>query len=242
MAPKYVLFSGSAAPDCDPEKLAKATQFSAAVTREVIKTGNGVAVLAAGEPTREGVNGSVPLIFDWTVLRAVAQTLEDGEGESGSVLARAVTGADSIAKRFSPENAGLIQELQAKGAIDVQHLEEVLYYGGSYRDMLTDLAGALIVVGGGKGTYDIGNRMLLADKPVMAMDIVIGSRYEDGGGISALVGNENRRANLFAAPSRGGWQASLHALSGTSYLDYTANCQCGSKDFGLRIGRRTRCR
>lgn len=187
MDPKYVLISGSAAPDCDIENLAKAAQFSTDVTRAVIKTGHGVAVLAAGEPTREGANGPVPLIFDWTVLRAVDQALEDGEREAGRVLARVVTGTDSIAKRFSPENAHLIQDLQARGAIDVQHLDESRYYGGSYRDLLAGLANALIVVGGGKGTYDIGNRMLQAGKPVMAMDIVIGSRYDDGGGALQLL-------------------------------------------------------
>ena len=187
MDTKYVLISGSAAPDCDVEKLATAIQFSAAVTGEVIKTGNGVAVLAAGEPTREGEDGAVPLIFDWTVLRAVAQTLEDGQAEAGSVLARVVTGTDSIAKRFSPENARLIQDLQTRGVIDVQHLEESRYYGGSYRDVLAGLADALIVVGGGKGTYDMGNRMLEAGKPVMAMDIAIGSRYDDGGGALQLL-------------------------------------------------------
>ena len=187
MDPKYVLISGSAAPDCDIDKLERAIQFSEAVTRAVIETGNGVAVLAAGEPTRQGANGSVPLIFDWTVLRAVAQTLEDGQAEAGSVLARVVTGTDSITKRFSPENARLIQGLQTRGAIDVLHLDESRYYGGSYRDLLAGLADALIVVGGGKGTYDIGNRMMEAGKPVMPMDIVIGSRYDDGGGALQLL-------------------------------------------------------
>lgn len=187
MDPKYVLISGSAAPDCDIDKLATAIQFSEAVTRAVIETGNGVAVLAAGEPTRQGEDGSVPLIFDWTVLRTVAQTLDDGQAKAGSVLARVVTGTDSIVKRFSPENARLIQDLQTRGAIDVLHLDESRYYGGSYRDLLTGLADALIVVGGGKGTYDIGNRVMEAGKPVMPMDIVIGSRYDDGGGALQLL-------------------------------------------------------
>ena len=213
MDTKYVLISGSAAPDCDVEKLARAIQFSAAVTGEVIKTGNGVAVLAAREPTREGEDGSAPLTFDWTVLRAVAQTLEDGQAEAGSVLARVVTGTDSIAKRFSPENARLIQDLQTRWVIDVQHLEESRYYGGSYRDVLAGLADALIVVGGGKGTYDMGKRMLEAGKPVMAMDIAIGSRYDDGGGALQLLSEMKTNGQTFLPRHHQVVGKNLYALS-----------------------------
>lgn len=180
MPPKYILIAGSADPDCPPEKLDRAHKFVAAVTEEIIKTGNGLVVLAAGEPTRGESDDAVPLIFDWAVLRTIARILDDSYGNADRILARVVTGADSDTKRFSPANTGLIQQLEAKNAVEVQYIDENLYYGGSYRETQTDLSDAMIAIGGGIGTYDIGNRMLQAGKPVMPMHISIGSRDGDG--------------------------------------------------------------
>ena len=200
MQPKYVLIAGSAAQDCDGEKLAMATQFVAAVTQEILHTGNSLAVLASREPTRAEPDGPVSLTFDWTALRTIAQHLEDSSENSGRILARVVTGADSIRKRFSPENARLIQLLQAKGAIDVRHIEENLYYGGSYRELQSDLADALIVVGGWQ-------RHLCHWRP----DVASGKAGDAYGHpyrlaprrwrrrIAAPVGNENRPGGISAA-------------------------------------------
>ena len=213
MQPKYVLIAGSAAQDCDGEKLAMATQFVAAVTQEILHTGNSLAVLASREPTRAEPDGPVSLTFDWTALRTIAQHLEDSSENSGRILARVVTGADSIRKRFSPENARLIQLLQAKGAIDVRHIEENLYYGGSYRELQSDLADALIVVGGGKGAYVIGDQMLQAGKPVMPMDILIGSRHGDGDGALQLLSEMKTAPEVFLPRNHEVVNRNLYALS-----------------------------
>ena len=210
MLPKYVLIAGSAAPDCHSEKLERARQFVAAVTEEIIRTGNGVAVLAGREPASDDTS---PTIFDWTVLRAVEQFLNDRDGNAGRVLARVITGADSITKRFSPENAQLIQRLQAKGAIDVCHIEEKLYSGGSYRERQADLSDALIAIGGGRGTYIIGDQMLADGKPVMPMDIAIGSRSNDGGGALDLLSEMKTDQRAFLPCGHEVVNRRLYALS-----------------------------
>ena len=180
MEPKYILISGSAAEDCPAEKLERAHKFVVAVTEEIVQTGNGLVVLAAGEPTRGESDDAVPLVFDWTVLRTIERILDDSSGNANRILAHVITGADSDRKRFSPANTGLIQQLEVKNAVDVQYIDENMYYGGNYREWQADLSDAMIAIGGGKGTYDVGNRMLQAGKPVMPMHISIGSRDDDG--------------------------------------------------------------
>lgn len=210
MLPKYVLIAGSAASDCHSEKLERANQFVAAVTEEIIRTGNGVTVLAGMEPASDDTS---PTIFDWTVLRAVEQILNDSDGNAGRVLARVITGADSITKRFSPENAQLIQRLQAKGAIDVRHIAENLYSGGSYREWQAEISDALVAIGGGKGTYIIGDQMLADSKPVMPMDIMIGAHHSDGDGALKLLSEMKTDQRAFLPRSHEVVNRQLYALS-----------------------------
>ena len=217
MQPKYVLIAGSAAQDCDGEKLAMATQFVAAVTQEILRTGNSLAVLASREPTRAEPDGPVSLTFDWTALRTIAQHLEDSSENSGRILARVVTGADSIRKRFSPENARLIQLLQVKGAIDVRHIPANSTAPGKGRDrrppyrgkpvLWRQLQGVAVRPGRRFNSCRRGQRRLCHWRP----DVASGKAGDAYGHpyrlaprrwrrrIAAPVGNENHPGNLSPA-------------------------------------------
>ena len=210
MQPQYILISGSATPDCPREKLERAHQFVTAVTKEIVRTGSGVTVLVGREPVSDAAG---PTIFDWTVLRAVAQVLDDSDENANRVLAHVITAADSFTKRFSPENAQLIQRLQMKGAIDVQHIDKNRYYGGSYRNKQAALSDALIAVGGGKGTYNIGDRMLADGKPVMPMDLSVGARSNDGDGALQLLSEMKTDQRTFLPRSHTVVNLQLYALS-----------------------------
>ena len=210
MQPKYILITGSAAPDCPPEKLERAHEFVSSVTEEILRTGNGVTVLAGREPVSDNAG---PAIFDWTVLRAVEKVLDDGDGTASRVLARVITGADSFTKRFSTKNARLIQQLQAKNAIEIQYIDESRYSGGNYRDRQAELSDALIAVGGGKGTYIVGDLMLADGKPVMPMDIITGSRNSDGDGALRLLSEMKNDPPAFLPRNHQVVNHHLHALS-----------------------------
>ena len=180
MAPRFILIVGSADKCCDSTKLATATKFVRAVTADILRSGNSVAVLASRESVRVEGGKTVPLTFDWVVLRTVEDYLEHREGKANYKMARVFMGADSMVKRFTPDNASLIQRLQSAGAIDVKHIEEDLYSGGEYRDWQSEFCDGMIAIGGGGGTYQIADKMLSLKKPVMPMDIRIGSRHRDG--------------------------------------------------------------
>ena len=182
MEQRFFLIVGSADKCCDSTRLARATEFVRAVTEEILRSGNSVAVLATRESVRVEDGNTVPLMFDWVVLRAVEDYLEHSEGMADFKMARVFMGTDSMVRRLSPENASLIQRLQAAGAIDVKHIEEDLYSGGEYRDWQAEFCDGMIAIGGGGGTYQIADKMLSSGKPVMPMDIRIGARSRDGEG------------------------------------------------------------
>ena len=213
MPPKCVLIVGSADRCCDSSRLARATEFARAVTEEIIESGNSVAVLATREPIRDEGGRTVPLSFDWEVLRAVDSHLERRADKASFCFARVFMGIDSMKKRFTSENARLIQRLQVKGAIDVRHIEESLYSGGEYRDWQAEHCDAMIAIGGGSGTYQIADKMLSMGKPVMPMDIQIGARHRDGRGSIQLLEEMKSDERLFLPRSHRLVNDRLYALS-----------------------------
>ena len=213
MTMKYILIVGSADKRCDSSRLARATEFAKAVTERAITAGCGIAVLATHEPVRVEDGITVPLAFDWEVLRTVDRYLENRYDTAGSGIVRVFTGTDSMEKRFNAENVRLFQHLQAKRALDVRHIEEDLYSGGTYREWQADLCDAMIAIGGGGGTYQVADKMLSLGKPVMPLDIRIGSRHRDGEGAIQLLEEMKSDQQLFLPRSHQVVNSSLYALS-----------------------------
>ena len=184
MKPKYTLIAGSASETCGDEKLGRALEFAREATAAILRSGNSVTVFVA----REKVNESgLPIVFDWEILRAVDDYLKNEAGNAERIMARVVTGEDSLEKRFSEENASLVQRLQSKGAVQVHYISEDRYTGGNFRAKFVDINDAMIAVGGGTGVYDNATFMLEAGKPVMPMDVRIGSSRDDGDGALQLL-------------------------------------------------------
>lgn len=193
MKPKHILIAGSASEACDGERLGRALEFAREATFAILRTGNSVTVFAAREPVNADKR---PLVFDWEVLRAVDDYLKKEAGTPNRIMARVVTGADSLEKRFGEENARLMQRLQSEGAVHVRYISEDRHTGGNYRAALADVSDAMIAVGGGTGVYDSATEMVKEGKPVMPTDIRIGSSQNDGDGALQLM------AEMKADPKR----------------------------------------
>ena len=156
---------------------------------------------------------SVPLSFDWEVLRTIDCHLEQRDYIADYNLAHVFMGSDSMEKRFTPENATLIQRLQAKGAIDIRHIEESLYSGGEYRDRQAEFCDAMIAIGGGKGTYQVADKMLSFAKPVMPMDIQLGAQHQSAAGAIQLLDEMKADEKVFLRHSHQVVNQRLYALS-----------------------------
>ena len=187
MEPKNILIVGSASKGCDNRKIERACEFARAITKEIIAEGNSVAVLATEEPIKTVGNQSVPLVFDWEVLRAVDDWVMRTGGNGGRPLATVFMRTDAMQTKINEANGKLIGKLQAQNAIVIHHIESDLYSGGEYRDWQTEYCHAMIAIGGGKGTYQVGDKMLTAGQPVMPVDINLGAYSEDGQGALQLL-------------------------------------------------------
>lgn len=213
MKPKNILIVGSASKDCDSDKVRRASEFAKALTKEIISAGHSVAVLATEEPVKTEQGQSIPLVFDWEVLRAVDECLMRTGDTGGRPLAAVFMRDNAMQTKISGDNATLIRNLQSNNAIQVQHIEADLYSGGEYRDWQTDFCHGMVAIGGGKGTYQVADKMLKAGRPVMPMDVELGAYSEDGKGAIQLLSEMKSDAKTFLPRNYQLVGSKLYALS-----------------------------
>ena len=185
-SPKFILLCGSASKHCDVNKLERGLEFSRSLARQIIAAGHGVAVLASQEPQIEHEGKSLPLVFDWEILRSIDDYIAETNGKADRTLAKVFMRTDAMQTKISEKDRILIRKMQSYGALEIVHIESDLFSGGEYRDQQAELTHAMVAISGGKGTYQMAEKMLARGKPVMPMDIQLGAGSEDGRGAIQL--------------------------------------------------------
>lgn len=181
---RFILVSGSASRNCSSHVLARAMDFLLALVPEVLKLGGGFVLLAGDEQRTKGSDG-LPRIFDWTILRAMEPFVENTL-QPQRVLARVIMRDDSWQYRMGDGERGTFNRLQQRGALEVHRIPNEAYTGGKYREAQCEASDCMLALGGGKGTYSLGQQMIALGKPVLPLDLEIGSFSEDGGGALLL--------------------------------------------------------
>ena len=84
--------------------------------------------------------------------------------------------------KIDDANLNLLRNLERSNVFEVTHIKPEVYTGGEYRAAMTDLADAMVALGGGKGTCSAGTTMTDLGKPVLPLDLDIGAITADGEG------------------------------------------------------------
>ena len=184
MKGNFLLISGSASRSCPPEQLARAIQFIELLTSEVLRAGGGLVVLLGDENQTKGPDGN-PRIFDWIIMRAI-ERYATNTIEPARTLAWVVMSDDAWDRNMTDDNRQIFTSLQQRGVLEIERIRREEFTGGAYRRSECELADALVALGGGKGTYSLGMDMIDLGKPVLPMDLEIGSLSEDGEGAVQL--------------------------------------------------------
>ena len=161
-----------------------AVSFVQSFTAEVLKAGGGLVVLLGDENRAKGPDGR-PRIFDWIILRAVEEYV-GVTTQAPRIHVRAVMADDAWQSRMDEGNRRTFSNLQQRGVLEVERIRRERFTGGEYRRTECELADALIALGGGKGTYSVGEEMMELGKPVLPLDLKIGAISEDGEGALQL--------------------------------------------------------
>ena len=181
---RFILISGSASRDCPNNRLEAAIRFIESFTEEVLKRGGGIVVLAGAEDSNRNERGT-PLIFDWFALRTVEKFAQKTT-MNPHPYARVVMSDQARENKIDDANLNLLRNLERSNALEVTHIKREVYTGGEYRAAMTELADAMVALGGGKGTYSAGTAMTDLGKPVLPLDLDIGAISVDGEGAVGL--------------------------------------------------------
>ena len=191
---KFIMLSGSASLSCPAEKLDIAFQFVRGFTGEVLRRGGGLVVLAGYEESTKDEHG-VPHVLDWLVLREV-ENFAETTTEVPRTCVRVVMSDEGPESKIDDANLRLLRNLEQRNVIERCSIRRELFTGGEYRKVMVERADAMVAIGGGKGTYTAGTEMIGQDKPVLALDLQLGSTVDDGDGAVAL------HREMASAPSR----------------------------------------
>ena len=182
---KYILISGSASRCCQDGKLDVTLQFVRGFAEEVLMRGGGIVVLAGEEESTTDERGN-PRIFDWVALREVERYAERTSHEPRR-FARVVMCDRVPESKIDQVNLQLLRRLEQRNAVERCHISRQLFTGGEYRQVMTDMADAMLALGGCKGTYSAGVVMTDLGKPALPVDLQLGSIREDGDGAISLL-------------------------------------------------------
>ena len=181
---KFIMLSGSASPSCHADKLDIAFQFVRSFTGEVLRRGGGLVVLAGDEESTMDEHGA-PHVFDWLALREVENYAETTTGDSRP-YARVVMSDEAPESKIGDTNLRLLRNLEQRNVVELCPIRRELFTGGEYRKVMAERADAVLAIGGGKGTYSAGTEMVAQGKPVLPLDLQLGSIADDGDGALAL--------------------------------------------------------
>ena len=181
---RFVLISGSAGQSCPAEKLDVASQFVRSFTGEVLRRGGGVVVLAGDEESVKDEYGA-PHIFDWLVLEEV-ERYANSTTETLRKYARIIMSDKALESKIDDAGLRRLRNLEQRDTVELYQIRREVFTGGEYRKVMLDRADAMLAIGGGKGTYAAGTGMIALGKPVLPLDLQLGSTADDGDGAVSL--------------------------------------------------------
>ena len=141
-------------------------------------------VLAGDEESTMDEHGA-PHVFDWLALREVENYAETTTGDSRP-YARVVMSDEAPESKIGDTNLRLLRNLEQRNVVELCPIRRELFTGGEYRKVMAERADAVLAIGGGKGTYSAGTEMVAQGKPVLPLDLQLGSIADDGDGALAL--------------------------------------------------------
>jgi len=140
------------------------------------------------------------LIFDWTVLGAAFQELQNGtcvpDGPQGRLFAAVAT--SKTASQIPLEQRPLWDQLISSSSLSLQYVEAGWNSGAVRRHHQADLSDILIAISGSEGVEHLAMEFAAQGKPVIPLDLDVGaSTHEGPGSAPKLFGRMRNRPTDF---------------------------------------------
>lgn len=179
--------AGSASTDCDESKLTYIHQLVRDLTATLMSEGACFILQFGREPRLRDREDGPSITFDWTIAEVLA------EGIRSRKYASVVHGKKSILSivtfktdgQIPVERRALFEELKESGAVQLEFMEAGWTGGAVRRQMMAEAGDVFICISGGEGVEHLAGEYSSRGKPILPLDIQLGSSGEDGSGGAA---------------------------------------------------------
>jgi hypothetical protein len=191
IAGRRIHIAGSADPAVSPSALRYAHELVSLLATRLAGEGARF-VLAVGKEPLSNVPDSQPIIFDWTILDALHESLK-----RGLALGRSDVGAliESLATHKTdghvPDSRReLWTDVRKMDAVHLEFLAPGWTSGAIRRERQAKLGDVLVTISGGEGVEHLARDYINHGKPVIPLDLKLGSSTDDGSGGSVRLAAE----------------------------------------------------
>lgn len=187
---------GSADPSADEKKLGYVHSLLGELTKALVAEGATFVMPFGKEPLLKDRLDGPAITFDWTVAEAVHRAYTDGHASPSSPNGRliATLASSKTDSHIPPTRRAIYDQLRDGNCISMEFLEPGWSAGAYVRQRLAQLGDVLIAVSGGQGVEQLAIEYSTKGKPVIPLDINIGSSSHDGSGGAARL-FDRARAN-----------------------------------------------
>jgi hypothetical protein len=186
-----IYIAGSARKDIDYKLLLYSHRLVETLVETLAKRGAKFVIGIGGEPHREDDQKQLPIIYDWTVLESMARCVEEGvrltSNWQGNTVLSWVT--QRVENRIPENRRPLWEHLKKQKIFDLKYLAEGWGSGAVRRSQMAESGDILVAISGGEGVEHAALEYGLRGKPVIPIDLDLGSASNDGiGGAFRLAG------------------------------------------------------
>lgn len=175
---------GSADPTADEKKLGYVHSLLSELTKALAAEGTTFVIPFGKEPLQKDRLDGPSITFDWTVAEAVHGAYKDGlalpAGPNGRLVTTLATSKTD--SHIPPARRTIYDQLRNGNCIGMEFLEPGWSAGAFVRSRLAQLGDVLIAVSGGQGVEQLAIEYSSKGKPVIPLDINVGSSSHDGSG------------------------------------------------------------
>jgi hypothetical protein len=191
---RRVHIAGSAKLDAQLPALTYAHDLIERVTERLALAGAGFVIQLGKEPRAADNPVNPSITFDWTVAETLGRLLHSGRIQAttsdGPLIACVTT--DKTSTQVPADRVPLWDRLIASGAMLMRHVEPGWTAGAIRRQIQSRLGDMLIALSGGEGVEHLATEYALLSKPVIPLDLQIGSSCDDGSGGAAMLAGRMR--------------------------------------------------